>query len=65
MNDKQFDDTIKKALDNIEPAYDASSWDLLADKMDAHLTNEFPESVADVDKAVFKSLQCFCSLPST
>jgi hypothetical protein len=57
MNDQQFDKVLKDKLNAVEPPYDAGSWDLLAQKLDAPLTPEYPESVADVDKAVYRPLQ--------
>ncbi|MCC6413242.1 MAG: hypothetical protein IT270_16385 [Saprospiraceae bacterium] len=57
MTPKNFDERIKSALDNIEPAYDASTWELLEKRLNAPFTEEHPVSVDGVDKAVFHKLE--------
>ncbi len=57
MNDKSFDERIKSALDNIEPAYDASTWGLLEKRLNAPFAEEHPAAVDGVDKAVFHKLE--------
>lgn len=57
MNAKNFDERIKSALDNIEPAYDASTWELLEKRLNAPFAEEHPAAVDKVDKAVFHKLE--------
>ena len=57
MNNKNFDERIKAALDNIEPAYDASTWNLLEKRLNAPFAEEHPAAVDRVDKAVFHKLE--------
>ena len=57
MTSKNFDERIKSRLDNIEPAYDASTWDLLEKRLNAPFTEEHPAAVDGVDKAVFHKLE--------
>lgn len=57
MDDKTFDYNLKAVLDNLEPAYDPSSWTALQARMDAALVEEHPAAVDAVDKAVFHALE--------
>ncbi|MBV6440751.1 MAG: PorT family protein [Haliscomenobacteraceae bacterium CHB4] len=57
MNDKLFDKKIKAALDNLEAPYDASSWDILEQRLNAPFAEEHPAPVDVVDKAVFRTLE--------
>ncbi|MEZ4918824.1 MAG: hypothetical protein R2792_06915 [Saprospiraceae bacterium] len=56
MNKHSFDEQLRKTLQDLEAPYDPTSWDLLQQKMDAPFSEEEPQAVADVDKAVFHSL---------
>lgn len=57
MTPKNFDERIKSALDNMEPAYDASTWDLLEKRLNAPFAEEHPAAVDRIDKAVFHKLE--------
>ncbi|MFN0013099.1 MAG: hypothetical protein ACKVU2_01005 [Saprospiraceae bacterium] len=52
-----FDRQMKSVLDNIEPEFDPSTWDMLAHKMDQAAFEEQPVAVDAVDKAVYHTLQ--------
>ena len=56
MSDKNFDQHLKSVLENLEPAYDASSWVALEQRMNSVFTDEQPAAVEAVDKAVFHTL---------
>lgn len=57
MNDKNFDQHLKSALENLEPDFDPTTWAMLERKMDAALIEEQPAAVDPVDKAVYHTLE--------
>lgn len=57
MNDKHFDQRLKSVLDNMEPSYDPATWAMLAQRMDAAISEEQPAPVDAVDKAVYHALE--------
>ena len=57
MDDKFFDKKIKAALDHIEAPYDAGSWAMLEQRMNAPFAEEHPAPVEAVDKAVLRTLE--------
>lgn len=57
MSDKNFDQHLKAALENVEPDYDPTTWAMLERKMDAALAEEQPPAVDAVDKAVYHTLE--------
>lgn len=57
MSDKNFDQHLKAALENVEPDYDPTTWAMLERKMDAALVEEQPPAVDAVDKAVYHTLE--------
>jgi hypothetical protein len=56
MQDKEFDSTIKKSLQNLEVPFDAASWDLLEQKMQSRKTATGYAVTDDVDNVVQKAL---------
>ncbi len=57
MKEKDFDTQLKGMLDRVEEPYDASSWAVLAQRLDAPFAEEQPAAVDPVDKAVYHKLQ--------
>ncbi|MBX2893575.1 MAG: hypothetical protein KF734_21855 [Saprospiraceae bacterium] len=57
MNDNFFDKQIKTTLDNLEAPYDASTWAMLEQRLNAPFLEEQPAAVDAVDKAVFRTLE--------
>ena len=57
MDDKFFDKKIKAALDHIEAPYDAGSWAMLEQRLNAPFAEEHPAPVEAVDKAVLRTLE--------
>lgn len=57
MSDKNFDQHLKSALENIEPEYDPATWAMLEQRLDAPLMEEHPPAVDPVDKAVYHTLE--------
>ena len=57
MTNNQFDQKLKSTLDNLEVPFDASSWGLLEQRLNAPFAEEQPAPVDAVDKAVFRTLE--------
>lgn len=57
MKEKDFDTSVKNALDRLEAPYDPASWAALERRMDAAFIEENPAPVDPVDKAVYHKLQ--------
>lgn len=57
MKEKDFDTSVKNALDRLEAPYDPASWAALERRMDAAYIEENPAPVDPVDKAVYHKLQ--------
>jgi len=57
MSDNKFDQQMKSVLENLEPEFDPTTWDMLERKMDSAAFEEQPAPVDAVDKAVYHTLQ--------
>lgn len=57
MNNKDLDQKLKAALDNLEVPFDASAWAAFEQRLNAPFAEEQPVAVDAVDKAVFRTLE--------